>query len=105
MRDPDGASSARRHWPRDAPIRWGRFVRGLAFHGVASVAAAANLALGGLVIVAIAGDLVDGLEEWVLALAWGAGAIGQFYAWWLHRRLVALPPIAVGALLWLLASA
>jgi len=88
-----------RHWPRDAPIRWGAFARGLGFQGVAIVAVAAQLVLGALAVLAILGPQVEGVGEWLLAVAWGAGALWLFRAWMFHDGSIVVPPVVAAVLL------
>ena len=95
----------RRYWPRDGPIRWGWFMRGLAARTVAIIAIAAHLVIGVLSIVAILGDAVDGAGEWLLAIAWAGLALWQVWAWWFLRGAVVVAPLVAGVLLLLLAGA
>lgn len=93
-----------RHWPRDAPVRWGAFVRGLSFQVVAVVAVAAHLVLGVVSIAAILGTAIDGVGEWLLAVAWGGSALWQVRAWWFRRSSIVLPPLGIGALVAILVA-
>jgi hypothetical protein len=91
--------TASRYWPRDAPIRWGRFFRGLTFQAVAVVAVAAHLVLAVIVVAAILGSRIEEAGEWLLAMAWAAGAVWQWWSWWFHRSRVVLAPVLVGLIL------
>ena len=93
------------HWPRDAPIKWGRFARVLTFQAVAVAAVAAHLVLAVLVIAAILGPRIEGAGEWLLAVTWAVGAVWQWWSWWFHRARVVVAPVVVGLLLALLWSA
>jgi hypothetical protein len=83
-----------RHWPRDAAVRWDRFVGGLAYQLVAVVSFAVHLVIGFLLLFRLRSEPVD----WLLAVAWGGLALAALWSWWFHRWRIAAAPIAILAL-------
>lgn len=83
-----------RHWPRDAPVRWDRFLAGLGYQLVAIVSVAAHLVIGFLLLFRLRSEPVD----WVLALVWGGLALIAIWSWWFHRWRVAAAPVVIAVL-------
>jgi hypothetical protein len=88
-----------RHWPRDAPVSWGAFAGGLAFHAISLVALVAHFALGLVYVVALLSDRVSGATEWLLAIAWAGLCVVGVREWIYGRISVVVAPIAAALLL------
>ena len=88
-----------RHWPRDAPVSWGAFAGGLAFHLISLVALGAHFVLGAVYVVALLSDTLSGATEWLLALAWAVLCVLAVREWMFGRLTVVGAPIAAALLL------
>jgi hypothetical protein len=93
-----------RHWPRDAPVRWGSLGRRLILGGVILVSGLAHVVLAIPYVTAIESGTVSGIGAWILAVAWIGGAAFVVWNWWFFRWRVALAPIGAAALLWIITS-
>ena len=93
-----------RYWPRDAPIRWGSFAFRLVRWGVVLASGLAHLALAIVCITAIESGTVTGIGAWILAAAWIGLAAFAVWNWWYFRWRIALAPVGVAALLWILTN-
>jgi hypothetical protein len=90
-----------RHWPRDAPIRWGTLGRRFVLWGVVLASALAHIVLAGLYVRFLSATTTGELTAWMLAIAWIALAGFLVWNWWFFRWRIVLAPAAAAVLLWL----
>ena len=88
-----------RHWPRDAPLRWGSLLGGLVWQLVSIVALIVHFGLGLVYVVVLLSDRVEGAGEWMLALTWAVLCVYAVREWLFGRITVVLAPVVSAILL------